>query len=73
MTLVRGSDIPSVDTTTIAGHLSGFITDDSGLSCLAGDPPLEVYAVAGTPKEYLVTAQTPTDCADASFTFIAPS
>ncbi len=73
MSLVQGSDIPAADMTTIAGHLSGFTTDDSNVSCLAADPALVVYAVVGVPGEYLVVAQTPTDCADADFTFIAPS
>jgi hypothetical protein len=73
MTQVRGSDIPTVDMTKVAGHLSGFTTDDSAASCLATDPPLAVYLVPGTLNEYLVVAQTPTNCADADFTFIAPS
>jgi hypothetical protein len=73
MSLVRGSNISTADMTSIAGHLSGFITDDDTVSCLAGDPPLLVYAVVGTPNKYLVEARTPTDCVDAYFTFIAPN
>lgn len=74
MTLVQGARVPSgVDTTKAAGQLTGFSSDDPAVTCLSLEKSLSVYAVPGTPNEYLVLAQNPGDCANADFTFIAPN
>jgi hypothetical protein len=52
-----------------AGQLTGFTTDDPTQSCLASGPPLRVSAVSGSPGEYVVTANPPTDCAPGTWEF----
>jgi hypothetical protein len=66
---VSGSAVPPTQGSAPVGQLQGFATNDPGASCVAQDPPLEVWSVNGTPGEYLVVASTPTDCIDADFVF----
>jgi hypothetical protein len=69
LTPVSGSSVPALDTGPAAGQLTGFTTSDPALTCLSQQPSLNVWGVSGTPDAYVAVAATPTDCADADFTF----
>jgi hypothetical protein len=73
LTLVRGEDIPAVQSGSAVGQLDGFATDDPSISCLSQEPFLNVWAVSGNPDEFLVMANSPGgDCATADFIFTTP-
>ncbi len=52
-----------------AGILSDFATDDPADACLTAGATLDVSELVGEPGVYVVTAQTPAECADGSWTF----
>jgi len=52
-----------------AGVLSAFTTDDPADACLGAGAPLDVSELVAEPGVYVVTAQTPADCTDGSWTF----
>ncbi len=66
---VSGAAVPPTQGAGPIGQLQGFATDDPAVSCLAQGPPLAVWAVSGTPDEYLAVATSPTECVDADFVF----
>jgi Glycosyl hydrolases family 18 len=55
-----------------AGKLTGFGTDDPAFSCLAapGAPALDVWSVTGAAGTYVVSAETPGDCATGTWEFV---
>ena len=53
--------------------LSGFTTDDPAYACLSRGAPWTVSELVGEPGVFLVTAQTPGDCAAGPWTFAADS
>jgi hypothetical protein len=55
------------------GTLAGFASNDPAFSCLAAGGPLTVDELVGAPGVFLVTAQTPGDCATGWWTFTADS
>jgi hypothetical protein len=55
-----------------AGLLYGFTTTDPALSCLVAEPSLNVWAVSGNTKEFVVVAATPGDCMNADFVLTTP-
>jgi hypothetical protein len=58
---------------SLVGALGSFQTTDPQLACLTTGPPLEVWALPGSPGTYEVLATQPTDCAVAAFDFPVPS
>jgi hypothetical protein len=58
---------------TYVGLLTGFQTTDPQLSCLQSGPPLDVWALPGSPGTYEVLAVQPGDCAEAAWTFAVPA
>ena len=72
LTEVNPQKFPLGEAGTSVGQLTGFTTDDQTLACLSSEPGLNVYEFASAPSEYVVIAQTPTDCATGTFTFPVP-
>ena len=52
-----------------AGTLSDFSTNDPAYGCLTSGGTLPVSELVAEPGVYVVTAQTPTDCVDGTWTF----
>ncbi len=55
------------------GQLTGFSTNDPSTSCLMNEPGLTVESFSGSTTKDIVLATEPTDCANAIFTFTAPT
>jgi hypothetical protein len=69
LSLVSGSEVPTTEGSAAAGQLAVFQSDDPSVTCLSQSSPLAVWAVSGTPDEYLVIATSPGDCVNADFVF----
>lgn len=73
LTAVSPGDLPDGGQGQAAGTLSDFSTDDPSTACLESGGSLAVTELAGEAGVFLVTAQTPGDCADGSWTFASDS
>ena len=58
---------------TFVGTLTGLQSTDPRLACLQSGPPLDVWALPGSPGIYEVLAVTPGDCLTAAFDFPIPA
>lgn len=55
--------------TPAPGYLEDFRSSDPAYACLATGPALDVWSIPSAPGTYLVTARTPTDCANGTWIF----
>jgi spore germination protein YaaH len=69
---VTAPNVPTMTGSAPAGLLYGFTTTDPALSCLVAEPSLNVWAVSGNTKEFVVVAATPGDCMNADFVLTTP-
>ncbi len=71
LTPVVPASLPDGGESQAAGALSDFSTDDPAFSCLTTGGTLAVSELVGAPGVFLVTAQTPGNCASGFWTFAA--
>jgi spore germination protein YaaH len=73
LTPVDLASLPDAGEGEPVGVLADFATDDPAVGCLTEGGPLAVSELLGEPGVFVVTAQTPVDCADGTWTFTAPT